>query len=105
MHKLELKPLSVNEAWQGRRFKTDDYKRFESSCFYLLPKIKIPDGKLTLNINFYFSNSNSDIDNCLKMCIDILSKKYKFNDNLIYRLNVNKFIVPKGKEFFEFEII
>ena len=26
---IEIKPLSVNTAWKGRRFKTDAYKAYE----------------------------------------------------------------------------
>jgi Holliday junction resolvase RusA-like endonuclease len=27
--KIEMAALSVNQAWQGRRFKTPEYKRYE----------------------------------------------------------------------------
>ena len=33
---LNIKPMSVNEAWQGKRFKTNEYKQYEKSCFILL---------------------------------------------------------------------
>ena len=36
------------------------------------------------------------------MVIDILSKKYGFNDNRIYQLFLTKQIVKKGNEFIEF---
>jgi len=41
---LKIKPLSVNEAFKGRRFKTDKYDAFIQKMFYILPKeIDIPD--------------------------------------------------------------
>lgn len=104
-HRIDQKPLSANSAWRGKRYKSELYKKYEYTMMYLLPKgIEIPDGKLTLCLIFGLSNSGSDLDNPVKQFQDCLSKKYKFNDNLIYRLEVDKEIVPKGKEFIEFEI-
>ena len=40
----------------------------------------------------------------IKNFVDILSKKYHFNDSLIYRGIIEKVIVPKGKEYIKFEI-
>jgi hypothetical protein len=28
-----IKPLSVNKAWQGKRFKSPEYKSYENKCF------------------------------------------------------------------------
>ena len=102
--KVSIKPLSVNKCWQGKRFKTKDYKNYETELLLKLKNIKISDGKLKLNITFGYSNQLNDIDNGLKPFIDILQKKYKFNDRYIYELNVKKEIVKKGNEFIEFEI-
>ena len=104
-YRIDKKPLSANDAWRGKRMKSELYKKYEYAMMYMLPKgIDIPDGKLTLCLTFGLSNSGSDLDNPVKQFQDCLSKKYKFNDNLIYRLEVDKVIVPKGKEFIEFEI-
>ena len=105
MIKIQIKPLSVNQAWKGSRYKTNKYKIFERNVLYLLPQIKIPDQRLQLNLEFGFSNRGSDLDNPLKMVQDILSKKYGFNDNLIYRTILDKVIVKKGEEYIKFEII
>ena len=102
--KLQVKPLSVNQCWKGRRFKTDSYKAYEKMLLYILPKMDIPDGPLKISFVFGFSSSGSDIDNCVKPIQDILSKKYGFNDNRIYEQNITKTLVKKGQEFFEFEI-
>jgi len=40
----------------------------------------------------------------MKLFIDILQKKYLFNDNRIYKATIYKEIVKKGKEFIEFDI-
>ena len=104
MIKLNLKPLSVNVAWQGKRFKTNAYKRYENDLLTILPKIPIPDGNLYLNIQFGFSNSASDIDNPLKPFIDCLQKRYGFDDKRVTELNVRKIKVKKGHEFIKFDI-
>ena len=101
MIEINIKPLSVNQAWKGRRFKTDFYKVFELEFFYKLPDLKIPKGKLKISFVVGYKNALSDIDNFLKPCVDILQKKYLFNDNMIYELNVKKEV---GKEFIKFEI-
>jgi|TARA_R110000868_G_scaffold176413_1_gene414117 Holliday junction resolvase RusA-like endonuclease len=50
------------------------------------------------------SNMASDVDNVVKPFIDVLQKKYKFNDKYIFRLVVEKKLVVKGAEFIEFYI-
>jgi Holliday junction resolvase RusA-like endonuclease len=105
MKKIKIKPLSINEAWKGSRYKTNKYKAFERGLLFLLPQLKIPDQKLQLNLEFGFSNKGSDLDNPVKLVQDILSKKYGFNDNLIYRIVLDKVIVKKGDEYIKFEII
>ena len=102
--KINIKPLSVNQCWQGRRFKTPIYKGYENELLLKLVKIDVPNVSIGLNITFGFSNKLSDIDNPLKPFLDILQKKYKINDRDIYELNVKKEIVKKGDEFIFFEI-
>lgn len=104
MIKLNIKPLSVNQAWQGRRFKTNIYKNYEKEIIALLPKTQFPEGKVSIEITFGFSNKSSDIDNPLKPFLDILQKKYGFNDKDIYKLTVNKEVVKKGNDFIEFSV-
>lgn len=103
--KLDIKPLSVNEAWKGRRFKTDKYSRYEKAVLLMLPKIAIPDPPYKLSLVFGFSSLASDIDNPVKNFVDCLSKKYGFNDKLITELHIKKELVSKGSEFIQFEIL
>jgi len=97
--------MSVNDAWQGRRFKTPEYKKYEKIVLLMLPKKVVPKGKYKVLYEFGFSSQASDIDNPIKLIGDILQKKYKFNDKDIYEMQILKKIVPKGKEYFSFEII
>ncbi len=103
--KIDVKPLSVNRAWQGRRFKTKEYKSYETAVMLRLRPIPdFPDGKLNLIIDVGFSNKSADLDNVLKPFIDITQKKYGYNDSQIYAINAFKNIVPKGQEYIDFKI-
>ena len=96
--KLNIKPLSVNSAWQGKRFKTPAYKQYERDVLILLPNIVLSEFK-TLELTFGMSNSLSDIDNPTKLIIDIMQKKYNVNDRDLTRLVLNKVKTKKGEEF------
>jgi Holliday junction resolvase RusA-like endonuclease len=102
--RLDIKPLSINAAFKGRRFKTDKYKDYERAVLAMLPKMTVPEGYLSLTLRFGFSSKNADIDNPVKLVCDILQKKYGFNDRLIKRLVVDVEHVAKGKEFIDWEI-
>jgi len=108
MVKVDIKPLSINESWQGKRFKTKKYKKYRHDLLYLLPAseyIKFDkNDQLELSIEWGFSNKQSDIDNCAKGFIDGLQDKYGFNDSQIYKLNLIKSIVKKGDEYIKFDI-
>ena len=102
--RINIKPLSVNEAFKGRRFKTDQYKNYELNVMMLLRNMQIPAGELELSITAGFSTRAADIDNIAKPFIDILQRRYDFNDNRIWKLVLNKRIVKKGSEYIEFSI-
>jgi Holliday junction resolvase RusA-like endonuclease len=97
---LDVKPLSVNKCWQGRRYKTKAYKQYEAALLHLLPNLDINiHGELKISVEFGFSSKTADIDNPLKPILDILQKKYGFNDREVYELNVKKKIVQKKHEY------
>jgi len=102
--RVDIKPLSVNQAWKGRRFKTKAYDKYIRDVMCLLKPLKVSDGEIELEITFGLSNRAADIDNPLKCFIDVLQKKYNFDDKMIYRLIVNKVITKKGSEFIEFKL-
>lgn len=97
---VNIKPLSVNKAWQGRRFKTPEYKAYEQAVLMMLPNEDLPSPPYRVHIGLSLSNRNSDIDNPVKPILDILQKKYRFNDREVMSLLVVKDIVAKGKEGF-----
>lgn len=105
MNQVDIKPMSVNQAWQGRRFKTPKYKAWrEQISFMLPPVVEIPEGRMMLMVTFGVSSKLADMDNMLKPFIDALQDKYGFNDRQIYVGLVGKVDVPKGKEFIKWEL-
>lgn len=103
--KINMKPMSVNGAWQGRRFKSKEYIAYTESCMSILPNITLPEPPYRINFIFGVSNKASDWDNPVKPIQDILQQRYKFNDKDIYEAFVRKLIVPKRMEYFSFEIL
>ena len=103
--KINEKPLSVNQAWQGKRFKTPIYKDYEKAMLLMMPKAKV-DAEEMLRVEFFFgfSNKASDLDNPVKLLMDIAQKKYGFNDKNVFEMNIRKCIVKKGEEFIQMGI-
>jgi Holliday junction resolvase RusA-like endonuclease len=102
---LPVKPLSVNQVWQGKRYKTFEYKRYEVKLFMALPpKVVIPE-MIRIEFIFGFSSKASDLDNPVKPLLDILQKKYAFNDSHVWEMEIQKKIVPKGEEYMKINIL
>lgn len=104
MPKINIKALSANDAWQGKRFKTPEYKAYEVEFISQLPPQNIPNGKLTLRIEFGVSSPLSDVDNLLKTTLDCLQKRYGFNDKHIYEIFARKVDVKKKEEYIRFHL-
>lgn len=104
MTRIEIKPMSVNALYRGRRFKTQAYAKYQEDLYTLLPPVTIPDGKLSMHIIFGVSNPRSDVDNLAKGFIDGLQSRYGFNDRQIYELHMCKRVVKKGSEFVSFKV-
>lgn len=104
--RVEIKPLSVNECWQGKRFKTKTYTAYEKEMLLRLAPCDFEKSKdpLEISITVGLSNSQADVDNVVKPFLDILQKKYNFNDRYVFRMILEKVLVVKGAEFIEFYI-
>lgn len=102
--RVNIKPLSVNDAWKGRRFKTDDYKAYERAVLLMLESYDVPEGLLHIDLTFGLSSKNADFDNPVKPFVDCLQKKYGFNDRRIKSASILVDDVAKGCEYIDFEI-
>jgi Holliday junction resolvase RusA-like endonuclease len=104
MKRLNLKPLSLNQAYRGRRFKTKELEDYKRAIWAILPRRSKLKGKLAVRYIFGVSSKGADADNLIKILQDALAEAYNFNDNQIYKWEVEKVITKKGKEYIEFEI-
>ena len=102
--RVDAKPLSVNEAWQGQRFKTKKYKAYEQEVLLKLRHLTLPEKPYKLILEFGLSNMQADWDNPIKPFVDILQKKYGFNDRDIFEAEVKKVKTAKGEEYIEFDL-
>lgn len=89
---LPFKPLSVNKAWQGRKYKTKDYDDFIIDCLYILPRRKMIEGNVAVIMDFYLKRpKNCDVDNFIKPLLDIIVKKgYIKDDRYVFFLQAQK---------------
>lgn len=102
--KIKIKPLSVNRAWQGKRFKTQEYSNYERLLLCLLPAGRFPEPPYRMYYEYGLSNPLSDYDNPTKPTQDILAKKYGFNDKDIYEAFIRKRIVKRGEEYIRVKV-
>lgn len=105
MIRIKIKPASVNDIFKGRRFRNNYYDQYEKTLLFLLPKITLPPAPYKVSLVWGFSSKASDLDNPCKPFLDVISKKYGFNDKLITELHIKKELVSKGQEFIQFEIL
>jgi Holliday junction resolvase RusA-like endonuclease len=102
---LDIKPLSVNRCWQGRRFKTKDYLQYERDVLLLLPKNVIIKGEVEVNVKYFCKHYGLlDIDNISKPLLDILVKNGMIEDDR----KITKLVLQKIKsqnDYLEIEII
>lgn len=105
---VKIKPISVNAAWQGRRFKSDEYKQYESDFNKVVPRAKTKafEGRLEIEFRFHLSNhGNCDYDNYIKCTQDLLVKKgYMKDDRYIYKATIYKIPCKAGEDHFEVNI-
>ena len=104
MEIISIKPLSVNDAYVGKRFKSSLYKSFETQFMDSLPYMVDLYPKMRISFGFGFASSRSDVDNPVKTTMDCLQKKYGFNDSHVYKVEAEKFVVGQGNEFISFFI-
>jgi Holliday junction resolvase RusA-like endonuclease len=79
--KIPIKAMSVNKAWQGRRFKTEEYKQYEKDCMWWIKGRKI-EGDVEIHYRFYLKNyTKTDVSNLIKLLEDIIVKQGLIQDD------------------------
>ena len=104
--KLNYKPVSVNDVWKGRRFKTKEYKQYENDLSILLWQFKEPRLSKSIKITYRFYQKSvlvSDADNLIKPLQDILVKTgFLSDDRYIMEMHIYK--IKADTDYMEIEI-
>ena len=89
---LKIKPLSINQCFQGRRYKTRNYDDYIKEFLILLPKKTQIKGEIGIKMMFWLQNSKRcDLDNLCKPILDILVKKgYIQDDRAVQEIYLKK---------------
>ena len=101
MIEIPMKPLTTNRLWKGRRFKTNEYKRYETALVALLKRsgLEIPDGRVTFEVVAGVSGQY-DLDNAIKSTLDVIQKyDPSFNDRDVFKIVAEKILKPRRDEF------
>lgn len=90
--KIDIKPISINASFQGRRFKTSLCNDYEKELWVLLPKKPMIKGEVEIWFDFFLVNyAKTDISNLVKVTEDILVKKGYFEDDRkIVKMHLSK---------------
>jgi len=102
---LDIKPLSINSCFQGRRFLNQRGKNYIEICLWKMPKKEMIKGEVEVFIRIFVKNRlwAFDIDNCGKIILDCCVKKGLIEDDrFISCLHIAKFI--SDKDYVEIEI-
>ena len=96
MIKLDVKGMSINVAWQGKRFKTPEYRLFTKAINKaLLGTRQIKESKEPFQVHYKFYLKNykmTDVGNLEKPLTDILVKAKIINDDrYIKKIILEKF--------------
>ena len=91
---IKLKPLSINQAFQGRRFKSKGHRQYEKDIHALVkPCLNPLTGMIVATYSFFIKNDKmTDGDNLVKVLQDILVKLgYIKDDRYIKRYIIEKY--------------
>jgi len=98
---VNIKPMTVNKAWQGRRFKTPEYNGYTSHILWALKKHKFRfKGEIEVEYRFYLKHyKTTDVGNLEKPLSDIIVKSGIIEDDrFIKKITLEKF---KGSDYIE----
>jgi Holliday junction resolvase RusA-like endonuclease len=107
MHKVDLAPITVNKAWQGRRYKTPEYKAWRQAAFVKIKALKLEkiEGWVEVHINSYLTHfAITDESNLLKAIFDALVDAEVIEDDRFIKRHTSE--KHKSKEnYFTFEVV
>lgn len=110
---INVKPISVNSCWQGRRFATKEFKAWQAEVIRQMYELAISSknknlpvkwGKIHLHLDILLKHPlQSDVDNYEKPIIDCLVKSgWIEDDRYIFKITVEK--IKWATEGFNFSL-
>ena len=96
---LRIKALSINAAYQGRRFSTPEKKRFDQALSLMLPKKRVEGEYYRVAYDFHLKNfGNTDEGNLVKVLEDCIVRQGIISDDRrVVEHRIRKF--PADKDF------
>ena len=96
---LYVKPLSVNAAYQGRRFSTKEKKLFDRTVAAILPNCRVDGEYYRVLFDFHLTNfGGTDQDNLIKVLQDCIVRRGIISDDRrIVEHRIRKF--PSDKNY------
>ena len=107
MYVIPLCPLSQNQAWKGKRYKSSDYKQYEKDVTTYLLTLDLPKVKQKEKIYLLFefgTVSRQDLSNNLKLLEDIICRYLGIDDRYTMAIFCRKVITKKVDSFIKFNI-
>ena len=107
MFEINLQPLSQNQAWAGKRYKTANYKEYEKNLinhFRLLDLPRIEPGEKFCVYYEWSITNRVDNSNCVKLFEDILCKYLQVNDRDVLAFYSRKNVVKKADSSIKFAL-
>ena len=107
MYQIDIQPLSVNRAFQGRRYKTPEYRDYTMVVNALLAKFQLP--RIPKGEPFYLYlefgiGKLQDASNGIKLFEDVLCEHMGINDRNVMGLFVRKVVTKKRDCYIRFNI-
>ena len=109
---LPMRAISTNKIWTGKRFLSAAARDFKKEAHHrlLLERSELKqmladagDGELAIRFSFGLSR-DADVDNCLKLVLDVLSAMLGIDDRRFRGVSAMKTKVKRGSEFIRFAI-
>ena len=107
MFQINTKPLSQNQAWKGKVYKSKAYKDYEQIIKVHLMTFKLP--RIRPNTPFYLflefgTPRYQDCSNSIKLAEDIICRHLGVNDNYVMAIFSRKVITKKQDSYIRFNI-
>lgn len=103
---LDIKPMSVNTAWKGKKYKTKDYSDYENHMLWLLKSYKEckPQKYYGIVISWHSKDAmRSDLDNIIKPFMDCLVKSEIVKDDR-YCMEIHIEKIKSNKDYIDFKV-